>query len=799
MKISYKVLKDYIPDIKTVEEVAKDLVMHTAEVEDIIIEWENLEHVYIWEIITCEKHPDSDKLNCTNVKVNNWIFPIVCWAPNVRAWLRVPVAVCGAKLAPDFIIKKTKIRWETSEWMICSEDELGLIKERQIGILELPIDAPLDISMRDYLWKNDAILEIDNKAINHRPDLFSHIWVIREIYAINWKRFDFEYENRDFSKLVNLWIKNEITEEVKRYIGLKIENVANIESPDYIKKVLTSADISSKWLLIDISNYSLYLYWQPTHCFDADKIKWNITIRFAKDWEKFLALNDNNYELTNYDIVIADDEKVLALWWIIWWKESCVTDETKNIIVEWAHFDQAIIRKTGKRLWVRTDSLNVFEKDILPDMAIKWISLIYSELEKNLKWVKITAFSDIYPDKQKIIKIPFDLEYINNLIGKKYTKEESLSVLNNLWIVLDSETSSQWHNKLIIPFWRKDLHFKSDIAEEIARIDGYDNIEATIPRINIWAVIQNNTYLLKNDARNFFTARWFYDMYTYSFVNEELMNKTWNNTNTLVWLKNSLSEELSHMRWSLIPNLLLSLEKNIKEFKNLKLFEFEKVFNKNPLVTSEIPLIKEDLNSSITENYELSWVITSRKDLVYYEVQSIVSDFFKTVWVDNYTFETLEYFPTYAHKWRTASIIIRWQKVWYIWEINPKIANNFNLDCRIWFFEINIDKIKDLVYNITKSKEISSFQENNFDLSFLVDKSVKWKDIYFTILKTNSELITKVELIDIYTDNIKIPWKRSLNFKIFIQSMVWTLDDKVKNELINNIVKKVEKKGWILR
>lgn len=778
MKISYKVLKKYIPDIKSVEEVAKDLVMHTAEVEDIIIEWENLEHVYIWEVITCEKHPDSDKLNCTTVKVNNWIFPIVCGAPNVRTGLRVPIAICGAKLAPDFVIKKTKIRWETSEWMICSEDELWLIKERQTGILELPADAPLDTSMRDYLWKNDAVLEIDNKAINHRPDLFSHIWVIREIYAINWKRFDFEYENRDFSKLKDLWIKNEITDVVKRYIGLKIENVTNIETADYIKKVLNSAEINSKGLLIDISNYSLYLYGQPTHCFDADKIKWNITIRFAKDWEKFLALNDNTYELSSEDIVIADSDKVLALWWIIWWKESSVTDGTKNIVVEWAHFDQAIIRKTGKRLWVRTDSLNVFEKDILPDMAIRWVSLIASELEKNLEWIKITNFSDIYSEKQKIVEVPFDLEYINNLIGKKYSKNETLNILNNLWI-------EEKNNILTIPFWRKDLNFKSDIAEEIARIDWYDNIESTVPRINLWAVVQTNTYKIKNDSRNYFTNKWYFDMYTYSFVNEELMWKALWNTNDLVPMKNPLSEELTHLRWSLVPNLLLSLEKNIREFDNLKLFELEKVFKRNW--------------SNINEYYSLVWVEVSNKEVVYYEIQNTISDFFKTVWIDRYMFDNISILPSFAHSWRTASIIIRWEEVWTIWEIHPKVASNFDIKNKIGYFEINIEKLEKSLYWITKAKDISNYQENNFDLSFVVNKDTKTKDIKLTIEKSNQELITKVNLIDIYEDENKLPWKRSLNFKIYIQSMESTLDDKIKSELINDIIKKVEKKGWELR
>ncbi len=778
MKISYKVLQKYIPNIKSVDEVAKDLVMHTAEVEDIILEWKNLEKVFVWEVITCEKHPDSEKLNCTTVKVCGETFPIVCGAHNVKAGLKVPVAICGAQLTPDFVIKKTKIRGEVSQGMICSEDELWLIDERQAGILELPMNAPINTSIRDYLEKNDAILEIDNKAINHRPDLFSYIWIIREIFTINNEKFNFEYENTDFSSLPDLGIKNEITNIVKRYIWLKIENVSNAKTPDYIKQILDSAEITSKGLLIDISNYSLYLYGQPTHCFDADTIKGNIVIRYAKDGEKFIALDDKEYKLSFEDIIIADDEKVLALGWVIWGKESSVTDNTKNIIVEWAHFDQAVVRKTGKRLWIRTDSLNVFEKDILVEMPSRWVSLIASELQKNLEWTKITAYTDNYIEKQKIITIPFDLEFINNLIGKKYEEIYALNILKNLWI-------EEKNGILIVPFWRKDLNFKADIAEEIARIDGYNNIESTVPRINLWAVVQSNIYKIKNDTRNYFTDKGWYDMYTYSFVNEELMTKSLGNTENLVPMKNALSEELTHLRWSLIPNLLLSLEKNIRDFSDMKLFELEKVFTRK--------------GSDINESYSLAWVELSNKDVVYYDIQNTISDFFKTVWVNSYMFDVCVKTPSFAHSGRTGSIIVRWKEVWTIWEIHPKVANNFNINSRIGYFEINISQLENALYSITKAKEVSNFQENNFDLNFVADKIVKSKDLKATIEKTNQNLITKVELVDIYEDEVKLPWKSSHTFKIFIQSLEWTLDDKVKNELINEIVKKVEKKWWELR
>jgi len=780
MKVSYKVLKNYIKKIKSPEELANDLIMHAAEVEDIIYEGENLKEVYVWEIISCVKHENSYKLNVCIVNV--WWkenIQIVCWANNVKGGIKVPVAVVWANLTPDFIIAKTKIRWEVSNGMICSEDELWLIKERQEWIMILPDDAPIWVCIREYLSKDDVILEVDNKAINHRPDLFSHIWIIREIYTILGEKFNFNYENLDFSSLKDLGIKNEIPDIVKRYIWLKVSAVKNIETPEYIKRVISSADNDSKWLLVDLSNYSLYLYGQPTHMFDADKIKWNISIRYAKEWEKFLALDDKEYELSSSDIVIADKWWVIALGWVIWGKDSAITDKTTTVIIEWAHFNQAVVRKTWKRLWIRTDSLNVFEKDTLPDMAHAWVSLIVKELQNNLENVKLESWSDIYPDKQKLVKIPFDINFINKIIWKEYDEKYAKKILNNLGIEI------VWW-EAIIPFWRKDLNLKADLAEEISRIDGYDNVETTIPRVNLGAVKQNDIYNVKNDVRNYLTSVWFFDMYNYSFVNEELMWKVLWDVKWLVEMKNALSEDLTHMRWSLIPSLLSSLEKNNKSFKDLNLFEIDKVFK----IYSE---------EKIIENYNLSWVITSNKDIVYYDIQELVSNIFNIIWVDNFYYDNTSNGLSFSHSWRTADIIVRWKVIWQVWEIHPKVVNNFDLDFRIWFFEVNVDLLKGALYWIKKTKELSEFQENNFDINFVINKDIKWKDIKLAIEKTDINLIKRVELFDIYENEEKLPWKRSLSFKIFIQSLIGTLDDKVKNELIDSIIKKVEKKGWSLR
>ena len=778
MKVSYKVLKKYLPNIKSPEEVANDLIMHTAEVEEVHTQWAHLENVVIGKVLSCKKHPEADRLNICNVQVLGEERQIICGAPNVSAGITVAVALPGAELKPWFVIEKSKIRGESSNGMLCSEDELGLIEERQDGIMILPEDAPLDTPVRDYFQMDDTILEIDNKAINHRPDLFSHIGIAREIAAIDGGSLGYDMTKTDFSYLPDLGIKNDIQDIVKRYMGLKVTGVKNISSPDYIKDVLVSHEIDSKGILVDITNYSLYLYGQPTHCFDADKVQWSIHIRYAKDGEEFTALNDKTYKLTSSDIAIADESGVIALGGIIGGKDSAVDDNTTNIIIESAWFDQAIIRKSGKRLGIRTDSLNVFEKDLVSAIRDTGPSLIIAELEKHLPDLKLESFTDVYAEPGLQTTIEFDLDYINRLIGKNYEEGAIVHILERLGIAKQG-------NILVIPLWRKDLTKKADIAEEIARIDGYNKIETTVPRINLWAVAQSVGYNIKKTSRNFLIARGFYDMYNYSFVSDELMKKCNSSVDGMIGLKNALSEEITHMRNDLIPNLLLSLGNNAREYKNLSLFEVGKVFHLN--------------GADITENYELSWVLSAKSDNQFYTTQTHVSDICKTLDIDKYHFETPKNIPAYAHPGRTAALVVRGQEVGIVGEIHPLVTSNFDLTERVGFFSLNIEKIESSAFSTTKAHEVSSFQENNFDINFVADKSVKGKDIQTAIEKTDNTLIQRVELFDIYENEEKLPWQRSFSYKVYFGSLEKTLDDSVKNELIKNIVNKVEKKGGKLR
>lgn len=788
MKVSYKVLKKYIPHIKSPEAVAQDLIMHTAEVEDIYSEADKFKNIVYGKISSVENHPDADSLKiCMVDGGESDDIQIVCGGSNLEVGQGIALAKVGASVLwhgqwDPVVMKKTKIRGIESYGMICAAEEIYLADEfpqkSETEILDIShLNATPGTPLATLLGKDDTILEVDNKAINHRPDLFSHIGIAREIEAINGNKLAYDLTQKDFSHLEDLKIKNDIPQIVKRYLGVKVSGVSNIASPDYVLDVIASHDIESKGLLVDITNYSLYLYGQPTHCFDADKIDGNIHIRFAKDGETLTALNDKDYTLSTSDIVIADDSGVIALGGIIGWKDSAVSDTTTNIIIESACFDQAIIRKTGKRLGLRTDALNVFEKELVHELSHIWASLIIKELEEHFDNIKLESMSDIIHEYREQTTIPYTLEYIQKLIGKDYSEESVLEILHTIWVEKEG-------NSLLVPRWRKDLKHPADIAEEIARLDGYNNVEATVPRINLGAVSQSPLYRSKRQIRNFLVSKGFFDMYTYSFVDDTLMGKALGTTEKLVPLKNALTEEMTHMRGSLVPNLLQALSENKREFSNMKLFECEKVFERK--------------GSEIHENYELTILFQENSDNAFYPAREILGELAKNLGLTKYSCEASKNIPSFAHSGRVADVIVRGSSIGTLGEIHPKAVKNFGLKGRVGYISVDLSLLAPALYGNIAASEISAFQENNFDINFVVDKSTPGKNIIKAIEKS-SKYITKVELFDIYENEERLPGQRSLSFKVFFQSMTETLDDKVKNEIIEEVKKNAEKAGGKLR
>ena len=575
--------------------------IHTAEIDG-IEEIGSEDKVVVAKVLSTRPHPDSDHLNlveldCGSVGTRN----IVCGAENVRTAKYVAVALVGAKLGAerDFEIKLSTIRGEASEGMICSEDELGLQEERALGImilekhfseelLESKLGTPfydLEVTIPGngidtYSFPiKDTIFEIDNKFITNRPDLFSVEGNAREFGAIFSLPFnDYIGSSILHKNIVPVYIESK---NVLAYSLLSFRDVIVKKSPLGIDIMLRKAGISPKNDLVDITNFIMTEIGQPMHVFDADMITGSLFVREARAGEKLLALDGKEYTLTEKDIVIADEEKVLAIAGIIGGMNSAVTENTKNVLFESATFDAVTVRLTSQRLGIRTDSSMRYEKSLDPRLMLsgtaRTIDLL-GFLGKNTKFDASFEYLDTH--RVRHITLEIETDFITRKLGVEIPEERMLDILARLGF----ETTLK-NGKITtkVPSWRatKDISIKEDIVEEIGRINGYEQVPDT-PITGPFSIAEKNQSIELRDCINaYFSSQGVFETYNYSFSNQQKDALVgYADDSNAVHIQNAFNVEYTMMRRSLVPNLLEITAENLKQQKKFSFFEIGKIFEK---------------------------------------------------------------------------------------------------------------------------------------------------------------------------------------------------------------------------
>ncbi len=809
MKISLNWISSFC-DIKDTtinlwpKSLAHKYSIYTAEIEWIEYFWKE-DKVVVWKILEAKPHPDSDHLNVVQVDLwNLWKTQIVCWAPNVLSAKYVPVATVWSVLWEWFEIKSTKLRWQESNWMICSADELGFQEERSEGILKLE-EIFWEETLEKQIWKpffemsveipwinsekfevklKDVIFEIDNKFITNRPDLFSISWNAREFWAI----FDLDYSfyKSNLSNRNNtLWTRIE-SDKVLSYNLYKVSNVQALKSPFAISYMLHKSWINAKFDLVDMTNYIMTELGQPMHTFDSDKIEWNICVRQAKDWEEIEALNGEKYELRSSDIVIADDKKVLAIAWIIWWAYSAISEITKNIYIESACFDPVSVRLTAQRLSIRTDSSTRYEKSLDPLLAEIALSRSEDFLKFLWKDYKIEG-SSFYLNKEKVndIKVDFSREFVEKKIWTQIAEKEFDRILNALWFVFEKN----WNDYTAqVPSWRatKDISIKEDIAEEIWRIYWYEKV-LEVPVSGEFTIKNKNKLVdLKDKIKDYFNSKWFLESYNYSFSNEIKDEKIWiTNHSDSIKIANAFNSEFTILRRNMLPNILDNVAENLKIENNFSFYEVWKIHKKN--------------DNEFLENLCVAW-ISYNED--FNKIKSSLVWFLETIipWISfTITQKTnLEDFP-YFHPNKSGQFVLENdEKLITFWYINPIVASNFDLDdSKIIYFEINFQILfENYIKSSSKFSEISRFPWIDRELNFVMDEKIAIWDISEQI-KWISSLIRNIKILDIYRNNEKI-WenKKSVTFSILILDFEKTITDEVALDIQNKIIDEL-KRSWI--
>ncbi|MDD3190823.1 MAG: phenylalanine--tRNA ligase subunit beta [Candidatus Pacebacteria bacterium] len=784
MKISYKWLKDFVEIDKSPEELAKLLTSHSFEVEGVEELGAGLDQVVVGEVAFKDKHPDADKLSITKVKVSeSEILDIVCGAPNVEVGQKVAVALVGAELPNGMKIEERKVRGEKSCGMICAEDELGLGKSHE-GIMVLDSALEIGTPIREALGLNDSILDIDILP-NRAHDCLGHYGVAREVAALTGqelKKFDVQTSVEQKNK--NKVLEVEVLEKdmCRRYSAAVVNDIEVKESPDFIKARLQSCELRPINNIVDITNYIMFSFGQPMHAFDADKLNGKIVVRLAKAGEKILALDDKEYELIETDLVICDAEKPIAIAGVIGGKETAVSETTKSIIFESANFFGTNIRKTAQRLKVATDSSHRFEREIDPELTMPCL-----QEAVGLSGGKIVEdIIDVYFAPRAERKIEFAYDRIENLLGINIPREKVLSILNSLGF---KATSEEDKIKVIVPTFRIDVEKVNDIIEEVARINGYENIAAEQACVRMAQVRQNALWEIEREIASAWKGLGFSEVYNYSLIGEKDFENFDLDVADALELKNYLSEDAKFFRTSMMPRILGNVEENLKYRDEVRIFELGRVAFKKE---NELPLEKKFL----------SGVLSSKnidKEKLFSVGKGEVEAFLENLGFDDAKYEVMEASGKLWHGGQSAIIIIDGKTVGKMGVIHPQILSRLGMETRVFGFEIYEEELAALRKETGVFKGINKMPESEFDLAVVVDKDLEWQKIADSVFGLGDKNIIKVVPFDVYEGENIDAGKKSVAFKVICQAEDKTLGDEEIKTIMDKIIEALGKFGGEIR
>ena len=795
MLISRNWIKKYIkfPDALTSAEIAEKLKLSTVEVEEVKNLAENLENIVVGKILNIANHPDADKLKICQVNVKNEILDIVCGGSNIAVGMLVAVAKNGARVKwhgeGDLItLQSTKIRGVESNGMICASEEIGLGEmfpqkgEKEIlDLSKILKDKQIGEGVDKALGLDDAVFDIDNKSMSNRPDLWGHYGMAREIGAL-FKKDLKDYETKKIKAGKELDVKVVVQDKklCPRYMAVAISGIEVKESPEWLKKSLVAVGLRPINNIVDITNYILMDLGQPMHAFDARHLDTidkttngkTIVVRHAEDGEKFTTLDGQEYLLDNSMLVIADEEKPVALAGIMGGLNSEIGSDTATVIFESANFDAYTIRHTSNKLGLRTDASARFEKSLDPlNVKLALEKAVALTLELCPKAKVVSNVSDLSNFTISSGPIELNLDFLNRKIGQKIEVKEIIRILTSLGFGVKDKGD---HLVVNMPSWRttRDVSIAEDLVEEIVRIYGYDNILSQLPVFPIVPPVINELKEIEKETLDLCVKEFgFNEVYNYSFVSKKQIENLGGDITKYIELDNPLSKEKPYLRRNLILNLLENLEKNIGFEDDIKIVEIGKVFLKeNPGLRT-----KQQGDELLPEQHTWLTGLTATKKVSepFWEVKKIVERL-----ANIYSVEIELLAPTKIKPWqhpgRTAELVLNKEVIGTVFELHPVTAKNFGIDIRVGWLEINLDKFLENLKKhkpIKKYLPISEYPEIIRDVCAVVNNRIKYFEVVLGIKKINP-LIKNIELFDVY---LKKDGSKSLAFHIVYGSNQKTL------------------------
>jgi len=804
MLISHKWLKKYLPtlDELTKAQIAESLTTKLAEVEQIIPIRKELEKIVVGEVLEVSKIEESKKLTYCKVRINeNEINDIICGAPNVKKGLKVAVCLPGGRIYDTHnegktieITQKTMFGI-TSNGMICSAKELGLSNEHE-GIIELEDQLVSGTSLDETL--KDFIFEIENKSLSHRPDCFSHEGIAREISAILNIPFKQEEINQPIVPTMQLPFELNIkvdTKDCERFSVALLSDVKVNKSPLWLVSLLTATGLRSVNNIVDVANYIMFDKGQPLHTYDYDKItSKKLSVRYAKNGEKMKAIDGKEYILEDDMMVISNGNLVDDIAGIMGGVSSEISLDTKNIIIEAANFNMYSVRRTSRRLGIRTEASTRFEKGQNPEkteQSIKQaINLILDLAEGEIAHELV----DYHPNPREARIIELDLTLVKRLLGIDLPVREIIDYLERIDCeILDPErvpniSSTPESNLPIsvrVPNYRGDLNIEQDLLEEIARLYGYDKLTPTLPERDLKAVIPNKGLLINRVVANTMSSEGFDEVYTYTFLGKQLLEKLGLNPKGNLKLINPLSPDLELLRTSLIPNLIDKALQNINSYDEFSIYEKGRVIYKDI-----------DPETKLNLQPEMIAALTYAKEhtLLFYQIKSSILSLADSLNIKLNFKEAIkgryEQLKSLFHPGRSAGIYLNDEIIGVISELNPRIKMDLEIKGNIAYWELDLSAIS---LNATFSRDynpVSIYQKVRRDISFFVPDDTMYSDIENSINSLNLEYLKAIEFKDAYKEE----GNKSFTISFKFQSLEKTLTDKEINDQMERIVKVLEDK-----
>lgn len=806
MKVSLNWVKKYVdlPENITTKQMATDLTLRTVEVEGYENTEEKFHDIIVGKVLEVNEHPNADKLKVCKVDIGeDEPKQIVCGGSNLYPNEMVVVCKPGAEVywhgeAELQKIKDSKVRGVDSYGMICGAEEVYLenifpAKEADEIVDLAGIDCYPGQSITEIIDMKDVVLEIDNKSLTNRPDLWGHYGIARELSAI----YDVDLKPIEKveidSKLPKYDVEIMDSSKCQRYVAVEIDNVYEKRSPLWMQSAIIKGGMRPINAIVDITNYVMMAVGQPLHAFDKTHVDGNkIIVRNAREGEKLLLLDNNSIELTTDDLVISDVNDAMALAGIRGGKKDSILPETTSVVLEVANFTAKTIRKTGKRFDEKTDASIRYEKNIDTQRVDEGLNLALSLFKEIFPESKVVAYNDVYPVKTKNEKIDVTEEFLDTRLGKKIDRETITRVLTRLGYEVNYKNGTY---SVVVPTYRStgDVSLKDDVMGDIARLLSFESFEAQPLTISFdHAVLQNNV-LLETRIKEYLSSRCgFYEIFTYPWINEKYINAASIDKNNSIKLATPPSPEEAYLRSSLVPGMLEAISKNLRYFDNFKMFEMAQVFIKGEYHESSedetLPIHKKLLTGSI---------VGSNPKEIFYELKGVIENISGYTHMKELSFTTECEKPSWADINAYLAIKLDDVVVGYMGLLSVKTMNDAKIKrTNVAIFELDSNMFVPLESRTNKFKHIPVLPSVEKDLSLIVDENITWAEI----LKYIRSKASSIKFIEEYRGNQIPEGKKSIMLRVTFDSGDTTLTSEEINTKLDAIIRTLNKMcGAVLR